>query len=411
MKKLSLLTAPLLLSASLSFGAAYQLNLQGLRQLAMGGGGTAWPWDVSTLFYNPAGLSRLDGVQAYGSLQFIMPATSYAQSPPAGYYTASTKMQTFTTVNAYLGGPIQKGSKWGLGIGIYTPFGDGLRWDNTWAGSNVIQNIDLRTLFIQPTVSYRINNYISAGIGFIYATGSVDLKQALPVQDQNGNNGQADLNGQGNGTGFNAGLQIKASDKLQFGITYRSKVNMRLNGGNAKFTVPVSLSSYFPNTSFNSNLPLPSVFSVGAGIKPIKDLIITADVNFTQWSAFDSLNFDYAQTTAQLHNTHLPFKYKNTVTFRLGANYAVSHKLALMVGGAWDPTPVQDGFVSPVLPDANRIVLTGGLTYKPLNRLTILAAFEYTTSAKRDGSYDYSNFGGTYQTKATTPAIGLCYTF
>ncbi|MBS1688744.1 MAG: transporter, partial [Bacteroidetes bacterium] len=88
MRKLTLLAAPLLLSSALSFGAAYQLNLQGLRQLAMGGGGTAWPWDVSTLFYNPAGLSRLSGVEAYGSLQFIMPSTSYAQSPPAGYYTA-----------------------------------------------------------------------------------------------------------------------------------------------------------------------------------------------------------------------------------------------------------------------------------------------------------------------------------
>ncbi|MBA3827817.1 MAG: outer membrane protein transport protein [Taibaiella sp.] len=408
MRKLTLLTASALLATSLSYGAAYQLNLQGLRQLAMGGTGTATPWDVSTLFYNPAGLSLINGIQAYGSAQFIMPSTGYAQST----YTTNTQSQTFTSFNVYLGGPLQKDSKVGLGIGVYTPFGDGLTWDNNWLGRYVIQKIYLQTIFIQPTVSYKLNDYISAGIGFIYATGNVVLKQALPVQMADGTDAHGELKGGGNGTGFNAGIHVRASDQWQFGVTYRSRVNLKLNGGNATFTVPQSLTTQFPNTTFNSRLPLPAVFSVGIGYKPSAKWSFQADVNFTQWSAFDSLNFDYAQTTSALSNTHLPFKYKNTVTYRLGASYQVNSKIGLMAGGAWDPTPVTDGFVSPVLPDADRIVLTGGVTYMPCNRVTILAAVEYVTTKKMDNrSYDYANFSGTYQTKAITPAIGICYHF
>ena len=60
MKKHVLIATTLMLSSAMSFGAGYQLNLQGLRQLAMGGGGTAVPWDMSIIFYNPGGITSFD---------------------------------------------------------------------------------------------------------------------------------------------------------------------------------------------------------------------------------------------------------------------------------------------------------------------------------------------------------------
>ena len=83
MKKLLQTAAAVVLCSSGSFGAGFQINVQGIRQIAMAGGGTAYPWDASTIFYNPGGLSRLSSVQAYGSVQFLIPRTQYAA--PAGY--------------------------------------------------------------------------------------------------------------------------------------------------------------------------------------------------------------------------------------------------------------------------------------------------------------------------------------
>jgi long-chain fatty acid transport protein len=82
-----------------------------------------------------------------------------------------------------------------------------------------------------------------------------------------------------------------------------------------------------------------------------------------------------------------------------------------MLGGAYDASPVRDGYVSPELPDANRWVITGGLTYKPISKLTIMAAVEYVTSEKRDAMFLPANFSGKYQTKAITPGIGVSYDF
>ncbi len=401
------LSASLVLSTLTSFGAGYQVNLEGLRQMAMGGSGTAWPWDASTIFYNPGGLSRLKSIQVYGSLADIMPATAYGNTQGS----TTTKSQTFTPFNVYVGGTIKEGSRLGLGLGIYTPFGTGLTWNNDWPGRYLVQSISLSCVFVQPTISYRISDLISVGGGFIYASGNFALNQALPVQDMNGNDGTAHLKGTGNGVGFNLGVQMKVNEHLQFGVTYRSQVNMDLNGGRATFDVPASLSTTFPNTQFVSSLPLPQVFSVGIGFKPLANEMLTMqfDLNYTGWNSYDSLRFDFATQTSSLKNMHVPRHYRNTLTPRLGGNYKISKVVSVMAGASYDPTPVTTGFVSPELPDADRINVSCGASVKPFKRLTIMAAMEFTTTAKHAATYNYGNFNGTYTTQAITPGIGLYY--
>ena len=410
MKK-HLLAASLLMSAFTSFGSGYMLNLQGLRELAMGGTGSAWPWDASTIYYNPGGLARLKGIQVYGSVLGIMPATAYGNS--TGGSTVS-KPQTFVPFNIYVGGPIQENSKFAVGMGIYTAAGIGLQWDNDWTGRYIVQSINLNAVFFQPTISYRVSDFLSVGGGFIYAAGSFDYTNALPVENITNNvatEGQAHLHGAANGVGFNLGVQLKASDKLQFGLTYRSQVNMGISGGSATFNVPTSVASSFPNTQFDSQLPLPQVATVGIGYRPGERLTLQFDLNYTGWNSFDSLRINFAQQTSSLQNEHLPEHYKNTWTPRLGANYKISRVVSVMAGVAYDQTPVTDNYVSPILPDADRIILSCGVSVKPLPRFTVLAAVEGTDAVKRAGLYQYDNFSGTYKTDAVTPGVAIYYNF
>jgi long-chain fatty acid transport protein len=260
-------------------------------------------------------------------------------------------------------------------------------------------------------VSYRINNRFSLGLGIIYATGNMKLRQALPVEDYGGRNGEAVLNGSAGGWGFNAGLSVKASEKLSFGLTYRSGVNLILKNGDADFTVPSSLTSAFPNTKFKAVLPLPEVLSLGAAYQATTKLALQADLEYTGWKAYDTLKFDYTQNTPELEDTHLPRRYHNTLTIRAGVHYQFSRQIAGMIGGAYDPTPVSDGYVSPDLPDANRLTGTLGLTYSPLKSLKIMLAAEFLTSGKRTATYLPGNFSGAYQSKAFTGGLGIVYQF
>jgi len=410
MKKSSLLTASALAVSTLASAGSFQLNLQGMRQTAMGGSGVAWPWDASTIFFNPGGLSRLEGIQAYGNLFMVSPHVRYVSSP-TGDYEANTKNHTSTPFAAYVGGPLKKGSKWGLGVGIYTPFGSSANWGNDWSGRYITESIELSSVFIQPTVSYRICDAVSIGAGFVYGFGSVDITKAIPLTMADGSDAQAKLKGNANGVGYNVGVQIKATKNLQFGVSYRSNVDMKVDNGKATFNVPMAAASGFPNTHFSSTLPLPSILTIGAGYRVCKDLTVQADVVFAGWSRYESLSFDFKDNTSTLTDTHDPRNYKNTVAVRLGGHYQICDQWAVMAGGAYDPTPTRSNLLSPDAVDADRISLSAGLTYQPISRLTIMGTVYYTTTFRRTVTYDPDNFAGDYQIKSVVPGLAVSYTF
>ena len=409
MKK-HLLAASMVFSALASTGAGYQMNMQGLRQLAMGGSGTAWPWDASTIFYNPGGLSRLNHIQAYGSISWINQDVAYGGLNSS----ANSSNKALNPFNIYVGGTVKDGSRLGLGIGIYTPYGTRLDWNNDWSGRYMTQSTDLQTIFVQPTVSYKFTERVSLGLGLIYASGRYTSNYALPVQDANsGLDATARLNGTGNGVGFNFGLQMKLSENVQLGATYRSQVNLNLSGGQASFKVPTSLRDSFPNTRFETSMPLPQVASIGIGVKPLRNerLTLQLDLNFTGWNSFDSVRINYTERTSMLQNMRTPRNYRNTLAVRLGGNYKISKVVSVMGGGAYDPSPVVTDFVTPDLPDSDRFSLSCGASVRPFKGFTILAACEFVSSKKRSSNYQFGNFMGTYQTQSVTPGIGITYNF
>jgi len=408
MKKNVLLTFSAIALSSMAFGGSFQLNLQGMRQSAMGGSGTAWPWDASTIFYNPGGLARLNSFQIYGGAYLLSPRVRFTEQ--TGSYFTDAENHISTPFAFYAGGKLNPESRFGFGLGIYTPFGSSIKWDDDWMGRYVTQSISLKSFFFQPTVSYEINDVISVGAGFIYAIGTVDIDKAIPVQDASGD-GQAKLSGNAQGFGYNLGVQVKASEMLQFGLTYRSGVKMKVDDGSANFFVPASLAANFNNTSFKSELPLPGILSFGVGVKPTRDLTLQADLIFAGWRSYDSLSFDFANNDGSVQDTHDPRSYKNTFAFRLGAHYKICEEFAVMAGGAYDPTPTRDNLLSPDAVDANRINLTCGLTYQPIPKLTIMGALYYTTTGKREVSYDPANFTGAYQIKSLAPGLAVSYSF
>jgi len=410
MKKICLFTVTAMTLSSLAFGGSFQINLQGMRQTAMGGSGVAWPWDASTIFYNPGGLSRLEGVQAYGNVFAVTPNISFVPDG-TGNGIAKTIKNTSTPFAAYVGGRIKKGSNLALGVGIYTPFGSSIDWGNDFTGRFVSKSISLQSIFVQPTASYRISELISVGAGFIYGFGSVDIEKGIPVQDANGKEGAASLSGKANGIGFNLGVQIKASEHIQLGISYRSAVKMKIKNGDANFNVAPSVATNFPQTNFSTELPLPAIFTVGAGFKINEKLTLQGDVVIAGWESYDSLKFDFESNTPSLQDTHDPRLYKNTFAVRVGGHYKFNKYFSLMAGAAYDPTPTRKNYLSPDAVDADRFSFSGGVVVNPIEKLSVMAVFNYTTTAGRAVSYDPANLVGTYQIKSFAPGLGISYTF
>ncbi|CAA9249720.1 MAG: hypothetical protein AVDCRST_MAG95-1818 [uncultured Adhaeribacter sp.] len=409
-KLLSLLGGTLL--SGIACAGGFQVNLQGQKQIGMGHAGAGIALDHASIFFNPGALARIrqNGFQV--GVSPLISKTAYREPAP-GNSTAQTDNP--------LGTPFQVFGSWAiadstvrLGLGIYTPFGSSVVWGSDWQGRFGLNELSLQTIFVQPTFSYAISNKVSIGGGPVFAFGSVNLQRSLPLQDVAGNEGRVELDGSARGIGLNAGILVQATDKLSVGLNYRSKVTMNVEEGDATFTVPSAgpIAARFPNTRFDAALPLPANTTLGFGFRPNAKLTVAADIQFVEWSAYESLRFDYQTNINGSNVTESPRNYENVFIYRLGAQYLVSDKLTVRAGGYFDQSPVQNGYLTPETPDSDATGVSAGVSYKISDHFNVDASFLYLNRKQRTDEANLSGgIAGTYKSVGYIPGIGLSYNF
>ncbi|MCB9230443.1 MAG: outer membrane protein transport protein [Bacteroidia bacterium] len=388
------------------FAGGFQVNLQGQKQTGMAHTGAGLALDAATIFFNPAGMSFLDQSSLNVGSSPIFGRVAYREPYP-GQYTASTEPGISTPFAAYGHWKFSKDDKFSLGLGVYTPFGSRVLYADDWKGQFLLREISLKAIFFQPTFSYRFNDKIGIGVGFVFAKGSVALRKAIPIQFSDGSYGEASLSGSGQGYGFNAGIYYKPTDKISLGLTHRSVVPFVANDGTAQFTVPDSAAAFFPNTSFSATLGLPSSTTLGIGYQATEKLSLALDVQFVGWSVYDTLGFDFQQNTDKLKDQASAREYKNAFIFRAGAQYALSDHISLRGGAYFDMTPVQDGYITPETPDANKLGISVGGTVQIGQYVAVDASFLWVEGMIRTAGNLETNFSGTFKARALIPGIGV----
>ncbi len=386
----------------------YQINTQSQKGLSMGGSVTGLAMDASVAFYNPAGLSALDSNYFNIGACLLMPKTAFL-GPYGGTEQLSAK--SFSTF--YLYGNYILNSKFTLGLSVNTPFGLGTKWEDNWSGRYVTQEARLSTLFIQPTIAYKVNERFSVGVGPVIVTGNTKFRKALNVLNQDGSDGQLELKGAGNGFGFNAGV-FGRFGKTSIGVSYRSEVKLDIENGDAVFSnIPISLiwNGSFPNsTKYNSSITLPSVISLGVGRVLSDKLTANIDFNFTGWSVMDSLVFTYPEYPDL--NTSSARKLENSFAIRFGAKYQYSERMQFRGGIGYDQSPVPDGYVNPELPDADKVILGAGCTYKLKKGWSLEGSFAFEDLRERKEERNkQENINGTYKSYIYVLGLGVQYQF
>lgn len=410
--KLLSILGGMLLTSAVAEASGFQVNLQGQKQIGMGHVGTGLALDEASIFFNPGALSHLRQNGFMVGVSPLVSKTAYRELTP-GNTTAQTHNPLGTPFQVYgtfgsTEGPLR------FGIGVYTPFGSSVVWGNYWQGRFGLTELSLQAINIQPTVSYRITNKLGIGAGFVYSFGSVNLQRSIPLQDANGTEGRAELDGKGSGIGFNAGIYFQPTEKLSLGLTYRSKVEMKVKEGEANFTTPAAppIAARFPDTQFEATLPLPANISFGVGFRATDKLLIAADVQHVQWSAYESLRFDYADQVNGTTFSESPRNYKDSFAYRLGIQYGATDKLALRAGIYFDQTPVQNGYLTPETPDADAIGSSVGLSFMLTEKLSLDASFLYVNRQERTDEANLSGgIPGTFKSVGYIPGFALSYKF
>ncbi len=414
MKKV-LLVAAFFLTAAVTYAGGYRVSLQGQKALAMGHTGVAVVNSSESLFFNPAGLVYLENkLSISAGVSGVFSNVAYQNEETGAFARTDSPVGT----PLYFYASYQATDWMAFGIGVYTPYGSTVEYEDDWAGSHLVNNIDLQAIYIQPTVSFKLSEYFSVGGGPIYVTGSVNFNRNLnrTLTDIDGNRSEVTIDASGvSNWGWTVGAMFSPTERLRIGANYRSEIILEAEGGDADFeNIPNSPLTPFADTQIDASLPLPAELTVGLSYEFCDKWLFAFDYNRAFWDVYDSLDIDFADPN--IPDSFNPRNYKNASTYRFGLQYEATKMFTLRAGYYFDESPVQEGFFAPETPRNDSNGYTAGLTFNVGQRLQIDASFLYLHFKEVDASYEgYTEngqvvpFEGKYKSNAFIPGLGLTY--
>lgn len=405
------------LAGTLTYAGGYRVGVQGQRALAMGHTGVAVVNSAELGFFNPAGLVHLENKLTFSAGVSAVFAEVAWQNQATGE-TARTDNPVGTPF--YFNASYKLNENLALGLSVYTPYGSTVKWEDDWAGSHLVNNIQLQAIYIQPLISYEIADFFSIGGGPIFVTGSVNFNRNLTrtLTDMEGNRANVTVDASGvTEFGWSVGALFTATEDLRIGVNYRSEIIMNAEGGEANFenvpNTPVNGLDQLTDTTFDAQLPLPAELTAGLSYQLNEKWLLAFDFNRTYWGVYESLDITFGNGRVSSN----PRAYEDSNTWRFGAQYEATDKLTLRLGYYFDESPVQPGYFAPETPRNDSMGFTGGLSLDVTSRLAIDASFAYIRFDEVDASYDqYIDengqnvpFGGTYKSVAFIPGLGVTY--
>ena len=241
-----------------------------------------------------------------------------------------------------------------VGLSIVSPGGLSKRWKGT-QGSKSAEEFTLKVLEINPSVAFKISDTLSFATGFrvLYSQGIAKAIPATGAVSQ-------DMKGDSIDFGYNLALAYNPTKAVEVGVTYRSKVDLNLDG-NANLQHPLLRTG---NYTVNVSVPLPAALNVAVAYTLASKTTLELVYERTYWSSYKELDFNYQNATAEaIFGLPKAKNWKDTNTYRIGLTQELQD-LTLMAGYVYDNTPVPNGTLGFELPDTDSQAISFGGRYR-----------------------------------------------
>ena len=418
MSRCNTLMAPLSVFALGLAGGAHAAGFQLLEQNASGlgnayAGSAAIAENASTIYFNPAGMSYLDGVSVSAGLSAVRPSFKFrndGSTPPlaapagdlAGAGNGGDAGSWGLIPNAYLAWQLD--DRWHVGIGLGAPFGLMTDYDDDWVGKYHSDKFEITTININPSVSYRVNEQWSVGAGLNWQRIDAEYtRRTVVVPGLLATDAKVDVDS--DAWGWNAGVMYQPTERTRLGLSYRSKIAHKATGD----TELDGVGSF--DARARVSLPDTAILSAYHQLNSRWELL--ADVSWTGWSSIPQLN---------IRNTGIPgdtldLDFQDTWRIALGANYKLDDAWKLKFGVAWDQSPVHEAADRPTsLPDSDRWWFSAGVQYQATANTTIDVGYTYLylDDTRIDNAHDQATKGrvsGDYDSKGNIIGVQISSRF
>jgi long-chain fatty acid transport protein len=398
MKKIALMS---LVASTVLMAGGYKIPETSTNAVALGAANVAHNHNnADAAYYNPAKMIFMsDENHIEADLTYIhLDKVKYdGKIKTTGPYKLESQSEDFYVPTLHYVSPKLGENSARVGVSVSAPAGLSKRW-NTEPAKTSAEEFTLEIVEVNPSVAFKINDTLGFGAGFrivkthgvVKSDGTTDIQPGIGVTLSKV---ARDMTGDSTDFGYNLALSYQPMPNLEIGLTYRSKVDLTVEG-NAKLTS--STGSLVYNGSANVSVPLPASWNAAVAYTFESKTTLEMVYERTMWSAYKSLDFKYDAsinpTLNGIFGTAKPKDWKDTNTFRFGLTQELD-SMTLMAGLVIDETPVPEKTVNFELPDTDTVSVSLGGRYKINKQIDIGLSALYSMHDKRSVSSSANDNG------------------
>ena len=336
-------------TAAIVNASGFALYTHGAKELGRINSVIASPEGPVSSFFNPATLSELPGNQVEAGAVFIFPSVKF-KSALTGK-TTETKNQVFFPSTLF--GAYHLNDTFTLGLGINSPFGLGTEWPEDWEGKYITTNAEMETFLFNPNLAWKVTDTLTLAGGIDFLLGDSTLERNINLSGYGFPDAKQRFSGDGYGWGYNLGVLWKIKKDLSLGVSYRSGIDLELEGDLTFSNVPSGIS--FQNTGGEAEVNLPPQIFTGLAYQMNDKLVVEIGGRWEGWSRYKELRIDFDQQPSPgISSEIIPKNWKDTLSFNTGAKYSIDPTLDILLGYLYENNPVPDDTFEPSVPASEK---------------------------------------------------------
>ena len=322
----------------------FRLPNQDPEAIARGNAFAATADNPSAIYYNPAGITQLEGQTVSAGLYLISADIKY--EAPTGETAQSRRAFQPVPQFYYVNSP--KDLPLSFGLGVYVPYGLGMNYGDNSPFRNVAQNGNLLYATVNPVIAWKITPELSIAIGPTINYSKVDFNQGL--SDALGPNNQLHFVGDDYAFGFNAGARWQPCDMWAFGVNYRYGTDMNYKG-HSSTSVPAAPFGFNIGTPASASIHFPQFVAGGVSFRPTENWNIEFDVDWTDFDSDKQITFHGTTPFGPIPN--FPLNYQSSLMYELGVTRQLGNGYFVSIGYIYSQNSSPNQNFNPLIADSN----------------------------------------------------------
>lgn len=396
------LCAVLAIWPSQVFGLGFRIPNQDAEAIARGNAFAATADNPAAIYYNPAGITQLPGLNAqFGILNYFGINTHY--DSPSGIHS-DTKFELLPVPQLYVTySPTNLPLSFGLGI--YAPFGLGVKWPQDSGFRSLAIESRLQYITLNPVIAWKVHPTLSLAIGPTINYSQIMFSRGLASPSD-----MLKFKGYDLSYGFTAGLLWKPLQQWSFGLNYRSATTLNYDG-HTTYNPGISI----PPAKTTARVEYPQIVSAGISYRPTPKWNIEVDVDWANW---DTLNTVTLKGSKSIFGADLPlqFNWHDSWFYEIGVTRYFDKGWFVSAGYFFSGDTTSGKYFTPAVPDTDLHVGSLGVGRKG-KRWDWTAAAQIITGPARainntqPNPFTGESANGKYQLVVPTLSFSVNYHF